>query len=434
MNRSSLKDGERKGVKGKQFYPSILSSFHLVTSFSVLFSITDAQTTIDLYLYTFKLPGIYIHIPFCKQACHYCNFHFSTSLKYKSEMVAALLHELELRHNYLSERTLDTIYFGGGTPSLLKREELTKIFDKINEFFTVHEKVEITLEANPDDLTQDKLKELRDTPINRLSIGIQSFSEEDLRFMNRCHNAIEARTCIEYAQDIGFENLTIDLIYGAPTTSDAQWEQNLQITFDYEIPHVSAYGLTVEERTALYHFIQKGKVPPLDEEQFARQFKMLIRAMRAEGYEHYEISNFAQPGWYARHNTNYWNGIPYLGIGPSAHSFDGKSRQWNIANNAKYIKLLSAERTPGAFSTDHNELFEREALTPGQSYNEYVMTSLRTKWGCKLKQIQHEFRPHFLEHIQPYLQAGMVTRRGETFFLTDPGKLIADHIAMELFL
>lgn len=349
-------------------------------------------------------------------------------------MVAALLRELELRHDYLSEKTLDTVYLGGGTPSLLNRHELEAIFEKIEQFFSIQESAEITLEANPDDLTQDKLKELRNSPVNRLSIGIQSFAEEDLRFMNRCHNAIEARTSIEYAQDIGFENITIDLIYGAPTTSDAQWEQNLQITFDYEIPHISAYGLTVEERTALHHFIQKGKAPPLDEEQAARQFEMLIRAMRAEGYEHYEISNFAQPGWAARHNTNYWTGVPYLGIGPSAHSFNGKSRQWNVANNARYIKMLNAKDTANPFSNEENELFEREVLSPAQRYNEYVMTSLRTKWGCKLKQIQHEFRPHFLEHIQPFLQQGSITRRGEIFYLTDTGKLIADRIAMELFL
>lgn len=373
------------------------------------------------------MPGIYIHIPFCKQACHYCNFHFSTSLRHKPEMVEAILREMELRRDYLPGLPLTSIYLGGGTPSLLSAGELQHFFEQIDRLWTVGADAEITLEANPDDLTQEKLKELRRTPVNRLSIGIQSFAEADLRFMNRAHNAIEARACIEYAQDLGFDNLTIDLIYGSPTTSDEQWEHNLQITFDYEIPHLSAYALTVEERTALHHFVEVGKAPPVDEEQAARQFELLMRAMRAEGYEHYEISNFALPGWHSRHNSSYWTGEPYLGLGPSAHSFNGESRQWNVANNIQYIKLLKEEATPPA------ALSTRETLTPAQRYNEYVMTSLRTKWGCQLKKIHEDFRSHFLEHIQPCLQNGTVRRRGEVFFLSDQGKLLADRIAVELF-
>ena len=342
-------------------------------------------------------------------------------------MLAALLAEMELRRDYLGAEKITSIYFGGGTPSLLTVGDLELLFAKIHQLWAVEGTAEITLEANPDDLTQEKLRALRGTPVNRLSIGIQSFSEEDLRFMNRAHNAIEARACIEYAQDIGFENLTIDLIYGGPTTSHAQWEQNLQITLDYEIPHLSAYGLTVEKRTALHHYIEKGRVPPLDEDRAVRQYQTLMRAMRAEGYEHYEISNFAQPGWYARHNSAYWSGESYLGLGPSAHSFNGISRRWNVANNARYIKLLRAGGDPPALSME-------ETLSPSQRYNEYVMTSLRTQWGCKLKLIAEDFRPHFLENIQPCLQDGTVTRRGEVFFLTDRGKLFADRIAMELFL
>lgn len=342
-------------------------------------------------------------------------------------MLEAILREMWLRRDYLPDRPLTSIYLGGGTPSLLSAGELQRLFDEIARLWTIDDHAEITLEANPDDLTQEKLKELRRTPINRLSIGIQSFAEADLRFMNRAHNAIEARACIEYAQDLGFDNLTIDLIYGSPTTSNEQWEYNLQITFDYEIPHLSAYALTVEERTALHHFIKVGKMPPVDEEQTARQFELLLRAMRAEGYEHYEISNFALPGWYSRHNSSYWTGEPYLGLGPSAHSFNGESRQWNVANNMQYIKLLKDEEAvASALST-------REVLTPAQRYNEYIMTSLRTKWGCALKKIDEDFRAHFLEHIQPCLQNGTVRRRGEVFYLSDQGKLLADRIAAELF-
>ncbi len=356
-------------------------------------------------------------------------------------MLESLLRELEMRRNYLPDPVIHSIYLGGGTPSLLNRNELLRLFEKIYALFDVDEAAEITLEANPDDLTQEKLRELCKTPVNRLSIGIQSFSEEDLRFMNRAHNAIEARTCIEYAQDLGFDNLTIDLIYGSPTTSDRQWEHNLQITFDYEVPHVSAYALTVEERTALHHFVKKGKMAAPDEEQTARQFEMLMRAMLSEGYEHYEISNFALQGWHARHNSSYWTGEPYLGIGPSAHSYDGSSRQWNVANNARYIKFMAGAEHYDAVakqglpaSAVDQELFEREILTSAQRYNEYVMTALRTKWGVQLKKIEQSFRTHFLEQIQPWVQEGVVTRRGEVYTLTSKGKLIADRVAMELFL
>ncbi len=375
------------------------------------------------------MPGIYLHIPFCKQACHYCNFHFSTTRKLQAELVTAILREMELRADYLPAGTVTSIYFGGGTPSLLSTGELAAIFDRLYTLFSIADDAEITLEANPDDLTQEKLKELQRFPVNRLSIGIQSFHEEDLRFFNRAHNAIEARACIEYAQDLGFENLNIDLIYGAPTTTDAHWEHNLQIFFDYEIPHLSAYALTVEEKTALASFIAKGKVVPPSEEQTALQFEFLMRAMRAEGYEHYEISNFALTGLYARHNSSYWTGEPYVGFGPSAHSFDGQSRQWNIAHNALYIKLLENMPEVGP----DGGLFEREVLTPGQRYNEYVMTSIRTSWGSQLKKIAEDFRSHFLEKMQPFVREDLISRKGEVFTLTDRGKLLADHIAMELF-
>lgn len=381
------------------------------------------------------MPGIYLHIPFCKQACHYCNFHFSTSLRYKEEMVGAMLRELELRSEYLDNKNITSIYFGGGTPSLLTDKELTQIFDKIYRLFNIEYDAEITLEANPDDLTKEKLQSLYQSPVNRLSIGIQSFAEDDLKFMNRAHNATEARACIENALDAGFENLTVDLIYGSPTTSDVQWRANIQTIIDYNIPHISCYALTVEPKTALGHFVAKGKVPDVDEEQAARQFEILIQMLRANGYKHYEISNFAKPGWYARHNSSYWSGEPYLGIGPSAHSFDGKcTRQWNVANNAKYMQLLHPPHLGGVAHV--NGLFEQETLSSAQRYNEYIMTSLRTIWGAKLQKIRDfgtEFEAYFLKNIQRFMHLNYIMIKENAYVLTDEGKLLADFIAAELF-
>lgn len=344
-------------------------------------------------------------------------------------MVEAILEEMELRKDYLDhDLPVSSIYFGGGTPSLLSREELSCILERIHLLFQVHPDAEVTLEANPDDLGPEKIRDLKRSGVNRLSIGIQSFSEEDLRFMNRVHNAIEAKACIEYAQDGGFDNLTVDLIYGSPTTHDEQWERNLQTVFDYEIPHVSCYCLTVEPRTALHHFVQSGKASPIDEEKATRQFLILMDAMAIEGYDHYEISNFAQPGWYARHNSSYWLGEPYLGLGPSAHSFNGHSRQWNAANNAKYIKALNSQDLAGIVEVEH--------LTQAQRYNEYVMTTLRTIWGARLESIQAlgtQFADHFLKTVAPWLDGGLVKRENHAFTLTRNGKLLADHIASDLF-
>jgi oxygen-independent coproporphyrinogen-3 oxidase len=373
------------------------------------------------------MAGIYIHIPFCKQACHYCNFHFSTSLKYKSDMIAAILKEIDLQKDYLGGEKIETIYFGGGTPSLLSKEDLDLIFDKIYSTHSVSGMPEITLEANPDDLTLDKLKELKETSINRLSIGIQSFSEEDLKFMNRAHNAMEAENCLKFAQDLGFENLTIDLIYGSPTTSDIQWSKNLETVFQYQIPHISCYCLTVEPTTALAHFVKVGKAKPVDENQAARQFEMLIQSMSLNEYEHYEISNFAKKGWYSKHNSSYWKGAKYLGLGPSAHSFDGSSRQWNVANNAHYIKALNNKVLN----------FEKEIISPETRYNEYVMTSLRTSWGCDSKEllkIGEKYERFFLKNVSQYIETKLVEEKGnQVYILTKKGKLLADNIAMELF-
>ena len=372
------------------------------------------------------MAGLYLHIPFCKQACHYCNFHFSTSLKQKDGMVKAILQELELQKDYLQGATLDSIYFGGGTPSLLTQQDLLNIFEKINQLHPIAANAEITLEANPDDLSIQKLTELKNTPINRLSIGIQSFFEIDLTFMNRAHNAEEAKNCIQNAQDIGFTNLTVDLIYGTPTTSNEAWQQNIQTALDFDIPHISCYCMTVEPNTALDHFVKKGKAEPVDEEKAAHQFEVLMTTLKSAGYEHYEISNFAKPDWHARHNSNYWLGANYLGIGPSAHSFNGKSRQWNVANNAKYIKVLSAQETA----------FEVETLSKEQQYNEYILTALRTKWGCDLAKIETwgtPFKQHFEKISKSYIRNQLIQQKNNIFTLTDKGKLLADRIAMELF-
>ncbi len=341
-------------------------------------------------------------------------------------MVRAILKEIDLQKNYLSDTTIDTIYFGGGTPSLLNERDLNLFFEKINQRYTVAADAEITLEANPDDLTLEKLKVFKSTPINRLSIGVQSFSEEDLKYMNRAHNVTEATRCIQNAQAIGFDNLTVDLIYGSPTTSNEQWEQNVQQLFDFQIPHLSCYCLTVEPGTALDHFVKKGKAQPVDENKSAHQFEVLMQMMESNGYDHYEISNFAKPNMHARHNSNYWFGKSYYGAGPSAHSFNGKSRQWNIANNALYMKAL-----------EKNELaFEKEILSDEQQYNEYVMTSLRTMWGCDFEKIKSwgvDFKNHFLKQADIFLGNKTMKQEGNNFILTRKGKLLADNISMELF-
>lgn len=342
-------------------------------------------------------------------------------------MVEAILRELELQRDYLGGAALQSVYFGGGTPSLLDLPELERIFEKINALYRVASDAEITLEANPDDLTKEKLNDLRrHTPVNRLSIGIQSFFDDDLRWMNRAHTAAHARHCLRDAAAAGFHDLTIDLIYGSPTTSDEQWAENVRIALEEGIPHLSCYCLTVEEGTALAHFVRAGKSPAVDDEKAARQFEYLQDTLAGRGYEHYEISNFALPGRYARHNSSYWRGESYLGVGPSAHSFDGASRQWNVANNAKYLRALEAGTLP----------FEREILTPAQRYNEYVMTGLRTLWGCDMSQIVQigaHYAACFKREIEPFLRDGTVEQSDDNYRLTRSGKLLADRIATALF-
>lgn len=373
------------------------------------------------------MAGIYIHIPFCKQACNYCDFHFSTSLKMKSSFVAALLMEIELRKSVFENQSIESIYLGGGTPSLLNASELTLIFEKLASSFSISPDAEITLEANPDDLTFEKIQELKTTPVNRLSIGIQSFRDADLKFMNRAHTSSEALSSINMCKEAGFNNLTIDLIYGTPGMDENAWLENLQTAFKLNIPHISSYALTVEEKTALHYQILANKTPELDEHQSALQFEMLMAEMKNNGYEQYEISNFCKPNSYSRHNSSYWKKDNYLGLGPSAHSFLGDKRLWNVSNNGKYIKSLEKGILP----------LQEECLTVRDRYNEYVMTSLRTKWGCSLQVIETdfslEFANYFKEEIKSYVVQGYVNLEMEVYYLTESGKLLADRIASDLF-
>ncbi len=374
------------------------------------------------------MAGIYIHIPFCKQACNYCNFHFSTSLGLKEDLLAAILAELKMQSNFLNGLPIETIYFGGGTPSLLTPDEINRITEHIFQYYNVAALKEFTLEANPDDLSVNYLRSLKTTSINRFSIGVQSFKDADLQYMNRAHNASEAEYAIKAAQDIGFDKLSIDLIYGTPGLTDNDWLHNLSAIKELQIPHFSAYALTVEEGTALHHSIKKKKTKPVDNEQAAAQFEILTEQAAAMGYEHYEISNLALPGQYAIHNTNYWTGVPYLGVGPSAHSFDGSNRRWNIANNALYTKSLLVERKLN---------YEEEKLTQEQRLNEYIMTSLRTMWGCDLLKIEKEYGSTTVKQIlrdaEEFLDTRQLLLNEHTLLLTSKGKLFADHIAASLF-
>ena len=374
------------------------------------------------------MAGIYIHIPFCKQACHYCDFHFSTSIQYKGDLLSALVKEIKLQKDYLSNENIETIYFGGGTPSLLSGDEVSVLVEEIQKNFKVITNPEITLEANPDDLNLQKLKEFRNTEINRFSIGVQSFFDEDLKWMNRAHESLEADNAIKRAQDFGFENLSIDLIYGFSLLTNEKWRINIEKAVEFQIPHISSYSLTVEPKTALAKFIKNGKEKNVDDAQSAIQFQILMETLENNGFEHYEISNFAKPNQYAKHNTNYWKGISYLGIGPSAHSFNRESRQWNVANNAKYLADLNLNKIP----------FEKEFLSKNDKFNEYLMTSLRTMWGLDLDKISADFgtdyKNYVLNNSQEFLEKEQLIINKQNIKLSAAGKLFADAIAAELFI
>ncbi len=373
------------------------------------------------------MAGIYVHIPFCKKACHYCNFHFSVSLKNKNDFTLALLKEISLQQNYLQQEPINTIYFGGGTPSLLSQQELEQIMAQLRQTFQIAPDTEITLEANPDDISAVQLANWKQAGINRLSIGIQSFFEEDLLWMNRAHSASQARACIELAREAGFYNISIDLIYGTPGLTDEKWQQNVVTALAFDIPHLSCYALTVEPGTALQKMIDLHKKEAVDPDKQARQFLLLMQWLKEAGYEHYEISNFAKPGYTSRHNASYWAGTKYLGLGPSAHSFNGTSRQWNIANNALYIQSMAG----------HKLAFEEENLTVTQRLNEYIMTALRTQTGLDTGYVARSFGEaaglQINKSSSKYIASEKLLRKGDVLYLTTEGKLFADGIAADLF-
>lgn len=372
---------------------------------------------------------IYIHIPFCKQKCSYCNFHFSTSLNFKDEMLNAMKAEIKLRKDELQNKSLKSLYFGGGTPSILSVDEINSLIDEVLRYFSFEKDIEITLEANPDDLDKNFLKQLSGTPVNRLSIGTQSFFEEDLKLMNRAHTASEAEGSIKRAQDFGFENLSIDLIYGSPTSNLEIWKDNLNKTIALEVPHISSYALTVEPKTALENWISKGKVKSPREEEQNREFYYLSDFLKDNGFEHYEVSNFAKPGFYSRHNSAYWKYQEYLGIGPSAHSYNGFDvRSWNVANNQQYIKKLNAKLLAK----------EEEILSLEDQFNEMIMIGLRTIWGVDLKSLKDKFNDRFLEHFQneikQKMEAGTLIIEDNHLKIPEKHWFMADGIASDLFM
>jgi putative oxygen-independent coproporphyrinogen III oxidase len=373
------------------------------------------------------MAGIYIHIPFCKQACIYCNFHFSTSGKLQNNLIECILLEIEQRKSYLQQEKINSIYFGGGTPSLINTGYLQKILQKIAAHFDIDPNAEITLEANPDDLSPGKSVQLREISINRLSIGIQSFHDDDLHFLNRSHSGQQAISAIEYVKEAGFENISIDLIFGIPISNMKKWKENLKQAYDMDIQHISCYSLTVEHKTALDYFIKKGKSKPLDEMQSKQQFEWTREYLSQKGFLHYEISNYAREGFMAKHNTGYWKDMHYLGIGPSSHSFNGETRQWNISNNALYIKKMM----------NNEPVFESETINLNTKYNEYVMTSLRTFWGISLTELQTRFGKKYLTYFQKTMKRknirNHITIDRDFVKLNSKGQLIADVIISELF-
>ena len=373
------------------------------------------------------MSGIYIHIPFCKQACHYCDFHFSTSLKKKDAMVLALAKEIELRKSEFQDEIVETIYFGGGTPSILAIEDLRFLIGEVFRNYNISENPEITLEANPDDLSKDRIIELSKSRINRLSIGIQSFFEDDLKLMNRAHNSEEARSCLEFASNY-FDNISIDLIYGIPRMSNEKWLQNIETALSYNIPHISSYALTVEPKTALHSFIHKGIIQQPDEDVALEHFQILVDKLAEHDFIHYELSNFAKENYFSKNNSSYWLGKKYIGIGPSAHSFDGEKRAWNVSNNALYLKAIEENILP----------IEWEVLSKIDRYNEYIMTGLRTVWGISLDRIEKEFGKKYLDYLnqqaEKYIEDHLLFVDENILRTTRKGKFLSDGIASDLFL
>lgn len=373
------------------------------------------------------MSGIYIHIPFCKQACYYCDFHFSTSMKKKEEMVLALVKELEFRKDEFQNEVVETIYFGGGTPSVLKIDDIQFLIDAVNQNYQVVENPEITLEANPDDLNNETIIQYANSPINRLSIGVQSFFEDDLQLMNRAHNSEEAKRCLAVATQ-HFDNISIDLIYGMPNMSNEKWLKNIETALSFNIPHISSYALTVEPKTALHKMIKSGTISTLDDDLAQQHFHILIDKLQENGFVHYELSNFGKPNYFSKNNTAYWLGKKYIGIGPSAHSFNGKSRSWNVSNNSLYLKTIAENKVPS----------EMEILSKTDQYNEYIMTGLRTIWGVSLERIETEFGSSYLEYLhqqaEKYISDNLLEVENNILKTTKKGKFLSDGIASDLFL
>jgi oxygen-independent coproporphyrinogen-3 oxidase len=371
--------------------------------------------------------GIYLHIPFCKQACYYCNFHFSTSLKKKDELLDCLVKEIGLRKDELKGDLIETIYFGGGTPSLLSTKEIQVLIDAVFRNFKVVAHPEITLEANPDDLSEEKIIELSQSPINRLSIGIQSFFEHDLKLMNRAHNVHEAKKCLEIATNY-FENISVDLIYGIPDCTNEQWRDNIHTALGFGVPHISSYALTVEPNTALDSFVQKGIIKNVDDDKAEEQFVILTEELNKAGFIHYELSNFGKKGFFSKNNSSYWLGKSYLGIGPAAHSFNGKQRSWNVQNNAIYIKKIIQNELP----------IQRETLSVTDRYNEYVMTGLRTVWGVSLEKINNDFGENYGKYLQmqskKFITQELLYIENNILKTTQKGKFLSDGLASDLFM
>lgn len=375
------------------------------------------------------MAGVYIHIPFCKQACTYCNFHFSTLLKNADELLNAIEKEIDLTVPFQKDEIISTIYFGGGTPSIVGVKKLNRLIEKLRRKFNISGNAEVTLEANPDDVSSASLSDWWDIGINRLSVGIQSFDESELKWMNRAHHAAESIKSLQLISQSHFTNYSVDLIFGSNYQSDQQLDFNLDQVYDFHVPHISCYSLTVEPKTKLHHLIHVGKEKKLSDSRITRQFLNVMDRMRKQGYAHYEVSNYALPGMKSRHNSSYWKGIPYYGFGPSAHSYDGSNnRKWNVANNTIYIKSIKEGIIP----------CESETLTPAQKLNEYIMTGFRLSEGIDLQHIAENWgtdqESRVEEGCRIYIQAGKIIKRNKRLCLTDEGILLADGIASDLFL
>lgn len=372
------------------------------------------------------MSGIYLHIPFCKKACHYCNFHFSTSMRHADKMIAAIHAELQLRKKE-TQRPVETIYFGGGTPSVLSKEHIVGMLDQVHQHYDVIQSPEITLEANPDDLTLEYMQALQEAGINRLSIGIQSFHDSELKLMNRAHNASQALSSVTLAKK-EFDNVSIDLLFGNPNTTLDDWKRNLDHALQLEVPHISSYALTLEPKTALERFVDKGVVSLLDENVVEAQFHHLVDTLTQAGYDHYELSSFGKPGYHSQNNTGYWQGKTYLGIGPSAHGFDGNQRYWNVSNNASYMQQITKGELPQTI----------EKLSVVDIFNESIMIGLRASWGVSLQAMENKlglrYRQHLEDQAKRFMDEGLLHIENNALKTTRKGAFLADGISAELFL